>query len=51
MSVIALRRRRGESGPHPVELALVTPLLLLSALHRVPLRRRPPHALGHFASH
>lgn len=43
MSAIALRRRRGESGPHPAELSLVMPLLLLPALHRVPFYRRRPH--------
>jgi hypothetical protein len=51
MFAIALRRRRGESGPNLPEMALVTPLLLLPALHRVPLCRRPLHSFTRFPSH
>ena len=43
MFAIALRRRRGESGPHPAEFSMVTPMLLLPAIHPVPLCRRHLH--------
>ena len=48
MTPIALRRRRGESGPNLIETALVKGLLLLPALYCVPAR---PHAFGRSITH
>lgn len=50
MAIITLRRRRGESGPHLDELYLVMPMLLLLALHRVPLLRRRASAFRRLVS-
>jgi hypothetical protein len=48
MPSIALRHRRGESGPHLVELPMVTPMLLLPALDHVPPSRRHLYSFRRF---